>query len=81
MLSRRDEISVRRVRSLLTVLELNSFTQAAEELGLTQPAISQHVTQLERQLGFTLLVRDREGLRLSPAGSSLLALAEKPRSG
>ncbi|TPI60429.1 LysR family transcriptional regulator [Mesorhizobium sp. B3-1-3] len=72
MLSRRGEISVRRVRSLLTVLELNSFTQAAEELGLTQPAISQHVTQLEKQLGFTLLVRDREGLRLSPAGSSLL---------
>lgn len=81
MLTRRDEISVRRVRSLLTVIELNSFTRAAEELGLTQPAVSQHVRQLEEQVGFPLLVRVREGLGLSPAGSALLPAFRRLVSG
>lgn len=72
MLTRRDEISVRRVRSLLTVIELNSFTRAADTLGLSQPAVSQHVRQLEEQIGFPLLTRVQDGLSLSPAGSSLL---------
>ena len=49
--SRREELSVRRVRSLLTVAEHCSFSVAAKELGLTQPAVSQHVKQLEEQLG------------------------------
>lgn len=70
--SRREELSVRRVRSLLTVAEHCSFSVAAQELGLTQPAVSQHVKQLEEQLGVTLLKRDQEGLRLSPAAAALL---------
>ncbi len=41
-------------------------------LGLTQPAVSQHVKQLEEQLGIDLLVRDKEGLRLSPGAAALL---------
>ena len=70
--SRREELSVRRVRSLLAVAEHCSFSMAAQELGLTQPAVSQHVKQLEEQLGIDLLKRDKEGLRLSPGGAALL---------
>ncbi|MDF1749582.1 MAG: LysR family transcriptional regulator [Alphaproteobacteria bacterium] len=70
--SRREEISVRRVRSLLAVAEFRSFSAAAKALGLTQPAISQHVQQLEVQLGTALMVRDKEGLRLSSGGAALL---------
>lgn len=70
--SRREELSVRRVRSLLTVAEHCSFSMAAKVLRLTQPAVSQHVRQLEEQLRISLLVRDREGLRLSPGGAALL---------
>lgn len=70
--SRREELSVRRVRSLLTVAEHCSFSVAAKELGLTQPAVSQHVKQLEEQLGIELLKRDKEGLRLSPGAAALL---------
>lgn len=72
-LSRRSEISVRRVRSLLAVVSNRSFSAAAAELGLTQPAVSQHVRQLEEQLGVPLLQRDAEGLRLSAAGAALMA--------
>ena len=70
--SRREEISVRRVRSLLAVAEFRSFSVAAKALGLTQPAISQHVQQLEAQLETTLMVRDTQGLRLSSGGAALL---------
>jgi DNA-binding transcriptional LysR family regulator len=70
--SRREEISVRRVRSLLAVAEFGSFSVAAKVLGLTQPAVSQHVKQLETQLNVALVVRDKEGLRLSSGGAALL---------
>jgi DNA-binding transcriptional LysR family regulator len=70
--SRREELSVRRVRSLLAVAEHCSFSMAAQELGLTQPAVSQHVKQLEEQLGLDLLKRDKEGLRLSSGAAALL---------
>jgi len=70
--SRREDLSVRRVRSLLTVAEHRSFSAAAQTLRLTQPAISQHVKQLEEQLGLDLLKRDKAGLRLTPAAAALL---------
>lgn len=70
--SRREELSVRRVRSVLAVAEHRSFSVAAKVLGLTQPAVSQHIKQLEEQLEISLLVRDKEGLRLSPGGAALL---------
>lgn len=63
---------MRRVRSFLAVAENASFSIAARILGLTQPAVSQHVKQLEEQLDIPLLIRDREGLRMTPAGTSLL---------
>ena len=70
--SRREEVSVRRVRSLLAVAEHGSFSIAARVLGLTQPAVSQHIKQLEEQFQISLLARDREGLRLSPGCAALL---------
>ena len=70
--SRREELSVRRVRSVLAVVGHGSFSAAAQELGLTQPAVSQHVKQLEDQLGLPLLARDAEGIRLTSGGAALL---------
>lgn len=49
-----------------------SFTGAAEELGLTQSAISQHVRSLERRFGVTLFTRMPRGLALTDEGRRLL---------
>ena len=49
-----------------------SFTLAAEELGFTQSAISQHVRALEDRLGTQLFVRGHRGLVLTDAGRLLL---------
>jgi LysR family transcriptional regulator, glycine cleavage system transcriptional activator len=45
-----------------------SFTQAAEELGVTQGAVSRHIRALEDRLGFPLFVRTAQGLRLDQGG-------------
>ena len=52
-----------KLETLLTVRDTGSFTRAAEVLSLTQPAVSQHVRQLERELGVRLFNRGEGGLR------------------
>src|SRR5512144_2557801 len=49
-----------------------SFSEAAVALGYTQPAVSQHVGRLERELGTRLLDRESRAVRPTPAGSGLL---------
>ena len=49
-----------------------SVSRAAEELHLTQSAVSRQIRQLEEQLGVELFVRERQRLQLSPAGKVLL---------
>lgn len=50
-----------------------SFTQAAQELCVTQGAISRHIAGLERFLGITLFVRRTKGLELTQAGLTYLS--------
>jgi LysR family glycine cleavage system transcriptional activator len=49
-----------------------SFTAAAEEIGMTQSAVSQHVRSLETSLGVALFVRRARGLSLTDDGRKLL---------
>jgi DNA-binding transcriptional LysR family regulator len=66
-------------RRLLTFREVarqGSFSRAADALALSQPAVSQQVAALERELGSTLLVRGRTGTVVTPAGELLLAHAD-----
>ncbi len=53
-----------------------SFTAAAEELGMTQSAVSQHVKALEGRLGVALFVRRARGLSLTDDGRKLLRQLE-----
>ena len=49
-----------------------SFTAAAEEIGMTQSAVSQHVKSLETSLGVALFIRRARGLSLTDDGRNLL---------
>jgi DNA-binding transcriptional LysR family regulator len=60
------------LRAFADVVELGSFSAAAERLHLTQPAISQQVRQLELRLGVRLVERSGRKARPSPAGIELL---------
>ena len=60
-----------RYRAFLKVVEVGSYTKAAEILGYTQPALSQMIAALEKEIGVTLLYRSRYGVRLTPEGERL----------
>lgn len=57
-----------RYQILARVVELGSFSKAADELGYTQSAVSQAVATIENAIGFKLVVRDRSGIHLTPEG-------------
>ena len=66
-------------RRLLTFREVarrGSFSRAAEALSLTQPAVSQQVAALEREVGTALLHRGPGGLTLTETGELLLGHAD-----
>jgi LysR family transcriptional regulator, transcriptional activator of the cysJI operon len=59
------------------VAEQLSFRKAAEELYLTQPAVSQQIKALEEDLGVALFDRSGSRVSLTPAGTALLQYAEQ----
>lgn len=64
---------------LVEIAERGSFTEAAESLCLTQPALSRNMKELEAQIGAKLLIRDRHGARLTEFGRRALPYAQAMR--
>jgi DNA-binding transcriptional LysR family regulator len=62
-------MDTRQLQAFCAVVERRSFSQAAERLGVTQPAVSLQVRALERRLGMRLL--DRSGRRVEPTQAGL----------
>ena len=67
-------INVRALRGFRAVIKNGSVTAAAADLGVTQPAISRMLAQLEREIGFELFFRDRG--RLLPTNDAMMLLEE-----
>jgi DNA-binding transcriptional LysR family regulator len=65
------------LRSFREVAREGSFTAAAKNLLLTQPAVSQQVKALEKEVGERLLDRDGRTVTLTPAGTVLLEAADR----
>jgi DNA-binding transcriptional LysR family regulator len=70
-------MDTRQLQAFCAVVEKKSFSQAAEQLGVTQPAVSLQVRALEERVGRTLL--DRSGRRVEPteAGQRLYRSAQR----
>jgi DNA-binding transcriptional LysR family regulator len=68
-------VDLRSVECFIRVTETLHFGRAAAELHLSQPALSHRIRTLERDVGATLLNRDRRGVRLTAAGSAFLSPA------
>ncbi|MFJ9607638.1 LysR family transcriptional regulator [Kitasatospora sp. NPDC101176] len=76
--------TLRQLEYLVTVVDTGSFTRAAEQLHVTQPALSHQVRALEKAVGGPLLERLPRAVRLTPLGRAVLpharaALAETGR--
>lgn len=70
-------IETNQLISLITIDQYGSFSKAAEKLNVTQSAISQSIKNLEKKLGFSLVVRDKKEVFLTPEGKKLSRLGNK----
>lgn len=67
----RFKLSFQQMDYFLSVAETLSFTEAAQNLYISQPALSKQITVIEEELGFDLFVRDRRHVALTPEGALL----------
>ena len=70
-------MELRQLRTFEAVARHRSFTRASEELVVAQPAVSQQVRRLERELGVDLLRRTSRHVALTHPGEVLLARAAR----
>jgi DNA-binding transcriptional LysR family regulator len=76
-LARAEWLDLHKLRVFVAVAERQHFTRAAEELGISQPALTAHVRDLERHLGTPLFERAGRGVRLTDAGHLVLGYARR----
>ena len=65
-------MNLTKYKTLATVVELGSLTQAARQMNVTQSAVSHTLDSLERDLGFAVLKRSRAGVSLTGEGERLM---------
>lgn len=66
-----------KLKVFITVTQTRSFTEAARLLGVSQSAVSQNVSELERQLGAQLFIRSRQEILLTEKGKIFHAFTRK----
>ena len=66
-----------RLCSLVKIVETGSFTKAAEQLALSQPAVSQHIRQLEDTLGIKIFDHSHNKFRLTAEGEIVVNYARR----
>ena len=67
------------IQYFLTIVKYGSFTEAAQTLSVSQPAISKQIRQLEAELGCSLFARSGRTLSLTEAGQAYYAYFQKCR--
>jgi DNA-binding transcriptional LysR family regulator len=74
-------MDLRKLEIFVRVAEVGSFSRAAEQLRMAQPAVSIAVRRLEEELGLPLLARGRRGVALTAEGGRLLQGAQEILAG
>lgn len=70
-------MSLKQYRAFLQTVERRSVSAAAEAMGMTQSALTQNLSALEKQFGFRLLVRNKAGVRLTQEGRRVYRAVEQ----
>ena len=67
----------KQLNAFICVADTGSFTRAAQQCNIVQPALSKHIANLESELGIKLFVRSSQGAALSESGQLLYAHAQR----
>jgi len=70
------QLDLKHLRQILVIARTGSFAKAADELAISQPALSRSLQSLEQRLGARLFDRGRNGVAPTPTGTVLLAHAQ-----
>ena len=70
-------MELRHLKAFVAAAQLQHFSQAAEQLGIAQPALSQLIKTLESGLGLNLFRRENRSVVLTPAGAAFLPHARE----
>ncbi|WP_448955528.1 LysR family transcriptional regulator [Labrys neptuniae] len=76
-----NDFTLRNLRTFCAVVEYGGFLGAQAVLGMSQPAISAHIKDLEVELGFSLCRRGRAGFALTEKGETVYAHAKEMLTG
>lgn len=66
-----------KLETLLIVAEEKSFTKAAATLSLTQPAVSNHISMLEKEIGIKIFLRTKGEVKITPEGEVVVRYAKR----
>ena len=66
-----------RLKVFMTVVQEKNFTAAARELGISQPAVSQNISELEKSSGCPLFIRGRGEVTITPEGETFRVFADR----
>ena len=66
-----------KLETLLIVAEERSFTKAASVLSLTQPAVSNHISNLEKEIGVKIFLRTKGDVKITPEGEVVIKYAKR----
>ncbi len=73
----RTNLGLRQLQSIVAIAEHGNFSTAAEQMHVSQPALSRTVRLAEESLGARVFDRDSRNVRLTPAGMELLPIARR----
>ena len=67
-------MTVKQYKAFVSAVEAGSLSKAGEKLNLTQGGVTQLILSLEKELGFSLCIRNKSGIRLTEKGEKVLPL-------
>lgn len=70
-------VELRSLRHVVALARTLSYSRAAQDLGISQPALTRSIQSIERQVGMRLFDRDRAGVGLTPAGKRFVDRARQ----
>ncbi|USD43169.1 LysR family transcriptional regulator [Vibrio sp. SCSIO 43135] len=76
-----NQINLADIRSFVLIAKLGNFTKAAEELEVSRSHVSRQISNLEAQMGVTLLIRTTRTLKLTDAGNAFYQQCEQSLHG